>query len=180
MPSVYNLIILDTGGIGLTTGATVNFCYQAAKDTKKKLDAALAARPDYVPSAKFTTAYQSASAHLSAVDAYSPEATKGKEGQLALDELAVAYDALLAEYGPVYARNNKAALAPWLGFTIDTVSGYQTNCDLAASLAAPYGWIRIVFDAGQGPSTYTPILNYAKSKGLKIPGHPVDSTNDKG
>ena len=180
LPNGYSLIILDNGGIGFTAGATVNFCYQAARDTKKKLDAALAARADYVPSAKFTTAYQSASAHLAAVDAYSPEATKGKEGQLALDDLAVAYDALLAEYGPVYARNNKATLTPWLGFTIDTVSGYQTNCDLAASLAAPYGWIRIVFDAGQAPSTYTALVNYAKSKGLKILGQPVDSTYDKG
>ena len=46
LPNGYSLIILDNGGIGFTAGATVNFCYQAARDTKKKLDAALAARAD--------------------------------------------------------------------------------------------------------------------------------------
>ncbi len=180
LPNGFSLVVLDNGGVGFTAGGTYNFTYQAARDTKKKLDAALAARPDYVASAKFNTAYQAAATQLASVDAYSPEPSKGKAGQLALDNLAVAYDVLLAEYGPVFARANKATLSPWLGFTIDTVSNYQVNLDLAANLAAPYGWIRVVFDAGQGPSTYTNLVNYAKSKGLKVLGQPVDSTYDKG
>jgi len=178
-PNGFGLVILDNGGAGFSTGATVNFCYQAARDIRKKLDAALAARPDYVASAKFNTAYQAAAAQLASVDAYSPENTKGKAGQLALDQLAIAYDALLQEHGPIFARNNKSTLTPWLGFTIDTVSNYQTNLDLAANLTAPFGWIRVVFDAGQGPSTYTALINYAKSKGLKVLGQPVDSTYDR-
>ena len=179
IPNGFGLVILDNGGAGFSTGATVNFCYQAARDIRKKLDAALAARADYVPSTKFNTAYQAAVAQLASVDAYSPENTKGKAGQLALDQLAIAYDALLQEHGPLYARNNKSTLTPWLGFTIDTVSNYQANLDLAANLTAPFGWIRVVFDAGQGPSTYTALINYAKSKGLKVLGQPVDSTYDR-
>lgn len=179
IPNGYGLVILDNGGAGFSAGATVNFCYQAARDIRKKLDAALAARPDYVASAKFNTAYQAAVALLAGVDVYSPESAKGKAGQLALDQLAVAYDTLLQEHGPVFARNNKTTLAPWLGFTIDTVSNYQANIDLAANLTAPFGWIRVVFDAGQGPSTYTALINYAKSKGLKVLGQPVDSSYDR-
>jgi cell division septation protein DedD len=179
LPGGFHLLILDNGGAGFSTGATINFTYQAALDVKKKLDTARSARPDYVPSAKFTAAYQSASSQLAGVDVYSPESSKGKAGQLALDQLAVAYDAMLAEHGPVYAAANKSTVTPWIGFTIDTVSNYQVNVDLAASLAAPYAWIRIVFDAGQAPSTYTTLVNYAKSKGVKVLGQPVDSTYDK-
>jgi len=180
LPGGYQLLILDNGGAGFSTAATVNFTYQAALDVKKKLDAARAARPGYVPSAKFTTAYQDASSQLAGLDAYSPESAKGKAGQLALDQLAVAYDAMLAEHGPVYAAANKSTVRPWIGFTINTVSNYEANVDLAATLAAPFAWIRIVFDAGQAPSTYTTLVNYAKSKGVKVLGQPVDSTYDKG
>ena len=179
LPNGFGLLILDNGGTGFTTGGTINFTYQAARDVRKKLDAALAARPGYVASQKFTTAYQAAATQLASVDVYSPESAKGKAGQLALDQLAVAFDTLLMEHGPVFARNNKASLTPWLGFTIDSVSNYQANLDLAASLTAPYGWIRVVFDAGQGPSTYTALINYAKSKGLKVLGQPVDSSYDR-
>lgn len=180
LPGGYQLLILDNGGAGFSTAATINFTYQAALDVKKKLDAARSARPDYVPSAKFTTAYQSASSQLAGVDVYSPQSARGKAGQLALDQLAVAYDAMLAEHGPVYAAANKSTVTPWIGFTIDTVSNYQANVDLAATLAAPYAWIRIVFDAGQAPSTYTSLVNYAKTKGVKVLGQPIDSTYDKG
>jgi hypothetical protein len=175
----YQLLILDNGGAGFSTAATINFTYQAALDVKKKLDAARAARPDYVPSGNFTTAYQSATSLLAEVDLYSPESAKGKAGQLALDQLAVAYDAMLAEHGPEYAAANKFTVTPWIGFTIDTDSDYQANIDLAAALAAPYAWIRIVFDSSQAPSIYTNIVNYAKTKGVKVLGQPVDSTDNK-
>ena len=77
LPNGFSLVILDNGGVGFSAGGTYNFTYQAARDTKKKLDAALAARPDYVTSAKFNTAYQAASTQLASVDAYSPESAKG-------------------------------------------------------------------------------------------------------
>lgn len=180
LPGGFQLLLVDNGGSGFSTGGTINFTYQAARDVKRKLDAARAERPDYVPSGNFTAAYQAASSQLASVDAYSPESAKGKAGQLALDQLAVAYDALLAEHGPVYAAANKATLAPALGFTIDTVSGYQANLDLAASLAGPFGWVRVVFDAGEPPATYSALVQYAKSRGLKVLGQPVDSTYDRG
>ena len=176
----YQLLILDNGGAGFSTAATINFTYQAALDVKKKLDVARAARPDYVPSGNFTTAYQAAASMLAEVDLYSPESAKGKAGQLALDQLAVAYDAMLAEHGPVYAAASKSIITPWIGFTIDAVLNYQANVDLAATLAAPYAWIRIVFDSSQAPSTYTNIVNYAKTKGVKVLGQPVDSNYDNG
>jgi hypothetical protein len=176
----YQLLILDNGGAGFSTDATINFTYQAALDVKKKLDEARAARPDYVPSAKFNTAYHAAASQLAGVDVYSPESAKGKAGQLVLDQLAVAYDAMLAEHGPVYAAANKSTVTPWIGFTIDTVSNYQASVDLAATLAAPFAWIRIVFDTNQAPSIYTDIVNYAQVKGVKVLGLPVDSSSDKG
>ena len=57
LPNGFGLVILDNGGAGFSSGATVNFCYQAARDIRSKLDAAKAARPDYVPSTKFNTAW---------------------------------------------------------------------------------------------------------------------------
>ena len=180
-PKGYSLVIVDNGGAGFTGTATVNFTYQAALDEKRRLDAALVARPDYVHSATFQTAYDSAVAHIAAANAGgATESTKGKEGYLALDQLAVAYDALLAEYGPAYAHANLGTRTPWLGVTIDTTANYQANLDLAATLTQPYGWVRVVFDAGKGPADYDALISYAKFKGLKVLGQPVDSAFDTG
>ena len=49
----YSLVIVDDGGGGFTSAGTVNFTYQAALDAKRRLDAMVAARPDYAPSAAF-------------------------------------------------------------------------------------------------------------------------------
>lgn len=179
VPNGYGLLVLDNGGAGFTAGGTINFTYEAAKDVKRRLDEALAARSGYIRSAQFQNAYNSAASRLAAIGAFSSESTKGKEGQLALDDLAVAYDLLLAENGPQRAGREQSARLPWIGFTIDTVSGYQANLDLAAKLGGPYGWVRVVFDYGQGPSTYAALINYAKSKGLKVLGQPVDSSYDR-
>lgn len=177
-PRGYSLIILDNGGAGFTGAATVNFTYQAALDEKRRLDAALAARPDYVQSSAFQTAYNSAVAHITTANGSGSQSVKGSEGQLALDQLAVAYDTLLSEYGPAYAHAHLATQTPWLGVTIDTVTNYQANLDLAASLTQPYGWVRVVFDLGKGPSDYDALIRYAKNKGLKVMGQPVDSSWD--
>ena len=178
-PQGYSLILLENGGSGYSSPATVNFTYQAAKDVKLRLDAALAARPDYQPSSKFRTAYDEAAGHISVADASPDQSLKGKEGQLALDRLAVAYDALLFEHGPAFARAARAAAPPWLGLTIDRTSEYRKTLDLAASLAQPYGWVRIVFDRGKRPSHYADFIRYAKDKGLKVMGEPVDSFYEK-
>ena len=179
VPHGYGLLVLDNGGAGFTSSGTINFTYEAAKDVKRRLDAALAARPNYLRSAQFQDTYNRAANRLSAIGVFTAEATKGKEGQLALDDLAVAYDLLLKEHGPQRAGREQSVRMPWIGFTIDTVSNYQANLDLAAKLGGPYAWIRVVFDYGQGPSTYASLINYAKTKGLKVLGQPVDSSYDR-
>jgi hypothetical protein len=178
-PNGYSLLLLDDGGKGFSHGGTVNFTFQAAKDVKRRLDAALRQRRDYTHSAAFDEAYRDASRHLQAATTAGDEPVRGKEGQLALDSLAVAYDLLLREHGPVFARKHLKRHAPWLGFTIDTTENYKANLDRAASLAAPFGWVRVVFDRGTQPSDYKATVDYAKSKGLKVMGQPVDSSYDK-
>jgi hypothetical protein len=178
-PQGYSLILVDNAGVGYSSPAVVNFTYQAARDVKLRLDAAMAVRPDYQPSRKFRTAYDEATSHISAADASLDQGVKGKEGQLALDRLAVAYDALLFEHGPGFSRAASAGAPPWLGVTIDRTAHYRKTLDLAASLTQPYGWIRIVFDDGKKPSDYAEFIRYAKDKGLKVMGEPVDSFYDK-
>jgi len=178
-PLGYSMIVLDNGGGGFTTGGTVNFTYQAALDYKRRLDASLVERPTYVQSAKFTNAYNNAVTHINTANGSTDQTIRGKEGQLALDQLAVAYDTLLEEYGPVYAKANKATLIPWIGFTFDTTSNYQTNLNLASSISSPFGWVRFVFDLKAKISQYTAPIAYAKSLGLKVLGQPVDSSYDK-
>lgn len=175
----YSLIILDNGGKGFSRPGVINFTYQAALETKRRLDISLAKKTAYKASASFNYAYAQASQQLNLANASSHEADKGAHGQLALDQLAVAYDLLLAEYGPQLAHQNLAKQTPWLGLTIDTVDNYQANLDMASRLTQPYGWIRVVFDPGQSPQTYDSLIRYAKSKGLKILGQPVDSSYDK-
>ncbi len=178
-PNGYSLLILDNGGGGFTGAATVNFTYQAALDYKRRLDASLAERPTYVPSTAFTAAYNDAAAHITTANASGDQAVKGKEGQLALDQLDVAYMTLLDEYGPQLAKANKATQAPWIAFTFDSISNYQTNMDLVARIAGPFAWIRIVFDLNMAPSAYVPAVAYAQSIGIHVVCQPVDSFYDK-
>lgn len=63
-PLGYSLVILDNGGSGFSGAATVNLTYQAALDEKRRLDSALAARPDYQPSSDFQAAYNAAVTHV--------------------------------------------------------------------------------------------------------------------
>jgi len=180
-PRGYSLIMLDNGGAGFTAAATVNFTYQAALDAKRRLDNGLAARtnPPYIHSAAFDTAYNSAVTHINNANGSSSDSVKGAEGQLALDQLAVANDTLLTDYGPAYAKAHLSTQTPWLGVNFDNATGYAANVDLANSLTNPYAWIQIVFDLHTSPLNYTDIITYAKSKGLKILALHVDSSYDK-
>jgi hypothetical protein len=174
----YGLLILDNGGAGFTSTATINFTYQAAKDLRHKLDAALATRTDYKWSTNFTAVYKTATNCLATADLSSVDSVKGAQGQLALEQLVVAYDTLLREYGPVYAQAHQTKTTPWLGFTMEDVSNYKTDLDKLASIAGPYAWLRIVFQPGDAPSVYTAAVSYAKSKGIKVMGLCVDSSSD--
>src|SRR5215813_12886798 len=175
----YSMTILDNGGAGFSTGGTVNFTYQAALDWKTKLDAALAARPDYVRSAAFDAAYNAAVADINTANGSSSQSVKGQYGQLAMDQLATAFDLMLYEYGTFYAHGHLGTQTPWLGVTMDTISNYQSNLDLAKKLTNPYGYVRLVMDPGTAFSNYAPVVDYAHSIGLKVMGQPIDSSYAK-
>ena len=176
----YSALILDNGGEGYQTSAVVNFTYQAALDTKRKLDLSRSNRPDYVPSSNFNFYYTRALSHLQSAATAPDEAQKGKEGQLALDDLALSMDLLVKEYGLSYARSRLSTRVPWIGFTLDTIDRYQGLLDLAKSIAGGYAWVRIVIDKGISPSSYAPALAYAKQLGIKVMLCPVDSYYAKG
>jgi hypothetical protein len=175
----YSLLIVDNGGAGFSGSATVNLTYTAAQDVKRRLDAAINARPDYVMSSGFMDAYDRAGSHLANAKASSSDAVRGKEGQLALDDLAIAQDAMLAEYGIDYSRRHLATRAPMIGVTLDRVNSYAANLDKAKQIAGGYGWVRVVFDPGQTPASYTAVVNAAKARGLKVLGQPIDSYEAK-
>jgi len=177
-PLGYGMVIVDNNGAGYSGGETINFSYQAAYDIRRRLASALAARPDYVPSAKFNDAYTQAQAILDAIPIRATEPVKGRAGQLALDLFAVAYDTLLAEHGPQRAIAQASAGLPWLGANIESTSNYPAVLDLAASLTQPYGWVRLVFPASAHPADWAPLVAYAKSKGLKILGQPVRAEDE--
>lgn len=177
-PLGYSLLILDNGAKGFSQPATINFTYQAALDSKKHFDIALVSRPDYKKSEKFNQAYAELEKHLALAAASNDQSVKGVEGQLALDNLAIADGLMLSEYGLQMAKANKDKVTPWIALTIDIIPGYKENIDMAAKITQPYGWIRIVFDP-KPPSDYKDMVAYAKSKGLKILGQPVDSSYDK-
>ena len=131
----YSALILDNGGAGFQTAVDLNFTYQAALDAKRKLDLSRSHRPDYAPSSTFNYHYHSAVSHLQAAASAPDEAQKGKEGQLALDDLALATDLLLKEYGVAYSRPRLTTRVPWIGFTLDTIDRYQNLLDLAKNIA---------------------------------------------
>jgi len=177
-PLGYGLVIVDNNGEGYSGDGLINFSYRAAYDIRRRLGIALAARPDYVPSTKFTDAYTQAQAILDAIPLRATEPVKGRAGQQALDLFAVAYDALLAEHGPKRAIAQAPSVMPWLGANIESAAGYIPALDLAASLTQPFGWVRFVFPASDRPGDWTPAVAYAKSKGLKILGQPVRSEDE--
>ncbi len=171
----YSLLVLDEEGRGFSAPATVNFTYQAAKGVLKQLKKSLGARPRYRGSPAFKRAYDSAKSRLKTAEASKDPALQGKEGQLALDDLAVATDLLLEEYGMSLAKAHLKERKPWLGLTLNSDKDFKANLTLASQITRPYGWVRIVFDPGNAPSHYRDLVAFAKSKGLKVLGQPVDS-----
>lgn len=175
----YAMLLVDNLGAGFAGTQSVNVTHRAAKDARARLASMLSARPEYTPSAAFIAALGSADAHLATADAAADEAVRGAQGQRALDQLAVATDLLLAEYGPAYARAHRTVRAPWLGVTLDTTSGTPGTLDHAAAITAPYGWVRIVFDRGVPATAYADAVAAAKARGLRVLGEPIDSSAAK-
>lgn len=171
----YSALVLDNGGAGFSVGTTVNFTYAAASDVARRLDLELAARPGYLPSAAFEQSRTRAERDLAAAQHARSEVARGRLGQLALNELAVANDLLLTEYGVQFARSHAASSRPWLGLTMDRISHYQSDLARARRLTGPYGWMRLVFDRGEPPSHYLSAVRQAKALGIHVLGQPIDS-----
>lgn len=172
----YSTVVVDNGGGGFTSGSTIVFNHQAAKDAKRRLDAALAVRTDYVHSAAFDSAYASAAGNLGSAEAATTDADRGKYGQRALSAVNTAYDLLLSEYGPAYAKAH--GTGPWMGLTVDNVTAYPGWASLASTLTSPFGWVRIVFDPGADHGDvehYRAAVNAAHAAGLKVVAQPIDS-----
>jgi hypothetical protein len=171
----YSLVILDDGGGGFTSPGTVNFTYQAALDAQRRLDAMVAARPTYVASTGFDAADAHAASLIQRATQATDESDRGRFGQRALDQVNVAGDLLLSEFGPADAHTRLAASAPWFGATLDTTEDHEARLDLARATTDPFGWVRIVFDRNRPPSDYVEMVKAAKARGLKVMGEPVDS-----
>ena len=178
-PSGSSMLLVDNLGAGFGSPGTVNVTYRAALDARARLATMLAARPGYVPSAGFTAALAAADTHLAVAAGTSDESVRGARGQLALDQLAVAAERLLAEYGISYARSVRTTRPPWLGVTLDTIDGTPGTLTQARAITEPWGWVRLVFDRGVPPAAYAPAVTAAKARGLRILGQPIDSSAAK-
>ncbi|MEV0442487.1 hypothetical protein AB0I84_31060 [Streptomyces spectabilis] len=180
----FSTVVVDNGGKGFTRGATVVFNHVAAKDAKRRLDAALDLRPDHRRSARFTTAYRTAARELARADAADSDAGRGRHGQRALSAVDAAYGRLLEEYGPRARR----ADAPWTGVTAADDADPKRWAPLAGRLTRPHGWVRIVFDPDEDtadprapvPRRYREAVAAAHAAGLKVLGQPVDSAYANG
>jgi hypothetical protein len=172
----YSYVIVDNGGGGFDAGGDVVFNYRAALDAKRRLDEALEARPGYKRSPAFDASYANAESELKRAAAATSDSGRGRFGQRALDEISRANDALLAGYGPVYARGRQKD--PWIGLTVDDPDVFPGWPDMAGDLTEPFGWVRIVFDptVDHGdPRYYKDAIEAADKAGLKILGEPIDS-----
>ncbi len=183
----FSTVVVDNGGKGFTRGATVVFNHAAAQDAKRRLDEALALRPSYRRSARFTAAYRTAARELARADAADSDAGRGKHGQRALSAVDAAYGQLLEEYGPRARREH----APWTGVTVADGADPKRWAPLAGSLTRPDGWVRIVFDPDEDPvdpddprapvpRRYREAVAAAHAAGLKVLGQPVDSAYANG
>ncbi|QCX77440.1 hypothetical protein C9F11_18940 [Streptomyces sp. YIM 121038] len=177
----FSTVVLDNGGKGFTHGTTVVFNHAAAKDAERRLDEALALRPAYRRSARFTAARRTAARELARADAADSDAGRGKHGQRALSAIDTAYGLLLEEYGPRARRTH----APWTGVTVADGADPKRWAPLAGRLTRPHGWARIVFDADDDPRApvprrYREAVAAAHAAGLKVLGQPVDSAYANG
>ncbi len=173
----YSTLFVDNGGNGFSSDATINLTYQAALDYRRKLDEALARRPDFVTTPAFSSVDQLATDLLTQAAAATDESTRGALGQQALDALARAFEILLHDYGLQQART--FARRYWWGVTVDRTSKYQevvtSISDLVENVAGD-AHVRIVFDEGVSATAYDDIVTAAEDAGLIVVGQILDSS----
>ena len=185
----YSALLLDVGAPG-----TYDFTVLAATQAVTRLDAMLAARPGYQPSAAFSSASLTAHRTLAAAGAALPESAQGALGAQSYDAAVHAVTLLLAEYGVQYAKTSltpmlAASPAPapakgsgdtaW-GVTFDDISGGSTDLQRAATMLSPRGgdgWVRIVFDRTERATYYAKEVASAHAAGLHVVGQLLDSSD---
>jgi len=174
----YSTFFLDNGGAGFSSAATVNFTYRAALDYRQKLDAALARRPAFAPTPRFTAADQLATNLIAQAAGAGDEPTRGAFGQQALDALAQAFEALLHDYGLQQART--LARRYWWGVTVDRTTDYvnviQSVSDMVENVPTD-AYARIVFDEFVPATHYDAIVAAAQAAGVTVVGQILDSTS---
>ena len=172
----YSTLLVDDGGAGFTGSGTVNLTFQAALDDRRKLDGALARRPEYVHGATFDTLNAQASALIAQAQATKDDPTRGALGQQALDVLAQAFEVLLEGDGA--QRAAAAGHTEWWGVTDDSTSGASRVVgsirDLVGGNADAY--VRVVFDEGAKPSDYDALVAKAEAAGVTVVGQILDSS----
>ncbi len=171
----YSTLFLDNLGAGLSAGTLV-FNDLAARDVRAKLDAALARRPGFVPSAAYTALDEEADALLLAAAEAGAESERGRLAQQALDRLVRAFEVLLHDDGLQRARS--AALGEWWGVTVDRVNNYPSVVASISGLVenvAGRAVVRIVFDEGVGAGQYDAVVAAAQAAGLRVMGELLDS-----
>ena len=135
----------------------------------------VAARPTYVASAAFTSADARAASLILRATQAADEPDRGRLGQLALDQVNVANDLLLSEFGPADARTRLQTSPPWFGTTLDTTTNHDARLDLAARPRLRSAGSASSSTATGRRRTTPPWCAPRRPAGLKIMGEPVDS-----
>ncbi|MDQ6873936.1 MAG: Tat pathway signal sequence [Actinomycetota bacterium] len=173
----YSNLIIDLPA----TGGTYVFNLFAARQVVGDLDAAVAARPWYTPSADFSAASATAHDRLAAAKVAAAESQRGALGAQALDAAVHAQTLLLSEAGTQYARSHRGSLPPaqW-GVTFDDISGGSSALATVSQLvqgSSVDGWVRIVFDRSEPAGYYAAEVTGAHQAGLHVLGQILDSSD---
>jgi hypothetical protein len=176
----YSNLFLDNEGQGWGCDAEVVFNFQAARDCWKRLNDALAARPQYVPSQRFQALRAEAQARLAQAKSAGSDADRGKHGQVALDQILQAYETLLRDYGIQRSKALRGRGLRW-GFTLDRRARFKEHCASIKELVgnSDNGWIRIVCDRENAPPYYQDMVNEAKAQGLHVLLQVLDSVDNR-
>jgi hypothetical protein len=170
----YSTLFVDDGGGGFTAGGTVNLTYRAALDYRVKLADALARRPRFKPTQRFRALRNRADELIDAATASGSDATKGADGQQALDALAQAFEELLRSDGL-----RRTGGSDWWGVTVDRTNRYPQVVDSISDLVdgrKGQAYVRIVMDPGTPARRYDGIVRTAHREGVVVVGQLADSS----
>lgn len=178
----YSTFLLDNEGKGFTESATYIFNERVARDARRQFAQSIAAKRAFVPSPAMLTIEREIDTCFAGLDAATSASEKGSRGQHCTDLLSQAMRRLMREYGLQHARTEPEAT--W-GVTIQpdtgTVLDDETRKvdDLADLFAPVHRWARFNMRGTNTPDDLPrlrELLDYAKSKQVKVMGQLFDST----